>query len=187
MSCFPQAGEEQTRLTAAQWTEVLVTAAAPVDEWSSALCERWQDELGKGRFTECAMWMQEEALRASARGNYAHQEEAAATVGATQIEWTWLPAKHVRTVHEAAMWMPPADQSAEELRWVCASTFMLLAFTSFGRPNTGTALQWEHMLVDDDEVTVVLDKEKGRNHLALKLKLPIPRRGVVQLWELLEL
>ncbi|KAK3236515.1 hypothetical protein CYMTET_53350 [Cymbomonas tetramitiformis] len=87
----------------------------------------------------------------------AMQTAAAEAAGETETERTWLPAKYARTVHEA------------------------------GNTDTGTSLQREHVLMGDDELSVALTREKGKNHQRVKRWLSIPRRRVTRLRELLEL
>ncbi|KAK3277865.1 hypothetical protein CYMTET_14154 [Cymbomonas tetramitiformis] len=64
-----QLSEELTRLE--QWQEAEENNdVAPVNEWTSALRERWRGELGVSRFTELAVQMQEQALKEMKWGNY---------------------------------------------------------------------------------------------------------------------
>ncbi|KAK3248602.1 hypothetical protein CYMTET_41943 [Cymbomonas tetramitiformis] len=121
------------------------------------------------------------AVKAMARLQVAAAQEAGETVS----ERTWLPAKHVRTVHEAALTLVPDDE--EQLRLLRAYTFVLLSFLSFGRPDTCSSLQQENVMTDNDGVTIILTREKGRNHVLKKRRLSIPWWGVELLWELLEL
>ncbi|KAK3233814.1 hypothetical protein CYMTET_55911, partial [Cymbomonas tetramitiformis] len=111
------------------------------------------------------------AIKGMARLQVAAAQEA----GETVLERTWLPAKHVRTVHEAALTLVPDNE--EQLRLLRAYTFVVLAFLSFGRPDTGSSLQQENVITDDDGVTVILTREKGRNRVLKKRQLAIPWRG----------
>ncbi|KAK3280061.1 hypothetical protein CYMTET_12083 [Cymbomonas tetramitiformis] len=113
------------------------------------------------------------------------QVAAAQEAGVTVTERTWLLAKHVRTVHEAALTLVP--DSEEQLLWLRACTFVVLSFLSFGRPDTGSSLQQENVLTEYDGVTAVLTRKKGRNHVSKKRQLSIPWWGVELLEELLEL
>ncbi|KAK3287610.1 hypothetical protein CYMTET_4891 [Cymbomonas tetramitiformis] len=109
------------------------------------------------------------------------QVAASEATGVIVTERTWLPAKHVRTVHDAALTLEPEDQ--DQIRWLQACTYVMLAFVSFGRPATGTSLQQENVLMDEDGVTVVLNREKGKNHKLKKRQLSIPWWGVERLRE----
>eukprot|EP00854_Cymbomonas_tetramitiformis_P005762 gene5762-biopygen5782 len=100
------------------------------------------------------------------------QVAAAQEAGVTVTERTWLLAKHVRTVHEAALTLVP--DSEEQLLWLRACTFVVLSFLSFGRPDTGSSLQQENVLTEYDGVTAVLTRKKGRNHVSKKRQLSIP-------------
>ncbi|KAK3287560.1 hypothetical protein CYMTET_4938 [Cymbomonas tetramitiformis] len=151
--------------------------------------------------------MQEQALQESPRSNYGPkakkfkdicdsegwewlpasevtQVAASEAAGITMTERIWLPAKHVRTVHDAAFTPEPED--GDQLGWLRACTYVVLAFISFGRPDTGTPLQQENVLTNEEGVTVVLTREKGRNHRLKKRQLSI-WWGMERLRELLEL
>ncbi|KAK3289388.1 hypothetical protein CYMTET_3187 [Cymbomonas tetramitiformis] len=112
------------------------------------------------------------------------QVEASELAGITVTEHTWLSAEHVRTVHDATLTLEPDD--SEQLRWLRACMYVVLAFISFGRPDTGMSLQRENVLTDGDGVTVVLAREKGKNHRLKKRRLSIPWWRVERLREFLE-
>ncbi|KAK3270664.1 hypothetical protein CYMTET_20953 [Cymbomonas tetramitiformis] len=61
------------------------------------------------------------------------------------------------------------------------------AFATFSRPQTGTAMRRESLSWDNEGLSVVLQKEKGRNLQLQKRRLWIPVNGVAGLHELLEL
>ncbi|KAK3266272.1 hypothetical protein CYMTET_25089 [Cymbomonas tetramitiformis] len=185
---------------------------APVDEWTSALRECWREETVR---LYLAMLLDRGGIRAtslqpylSAINNYHEdmgwpgpakgrsvsravkgmarlQVAASEATGVTVAERTWLPAKHVGTVHEAALTLEPEDR--DHIRWLQAYTYVMLAFVSFGRPDTGTSLQQENVLMDEDGVTVALTREKVKNHKLKKRQLSILWWGVERLRELLEL
>eukprot|EP00854_Cymbomonas_tetramitiformis_P034136 gene34136-biopygen15828 len=94
---------------------------------------------------------------------------------------TWLPAGHVRCVHQAALRLTP--RSSEDLLLLQAFAYAVIAFVTFGRPDTGTSLSRQHVQCGSD-FSVVLLKEKGRRHLRTKRRLCIPWRGVARLREL---
>ncbi|KAK3278968.1 hypothetical protein CYMTET_13127 [Cymbomonas tetramitiformis] len=91
----------------------------------------------------------------------------------------------VAAAQEAALTLVPDDE--EQLRLLQAYIFVVLSFLSFGRPDTCSSLQQENVMTDDDGVTIILTREKGRNHVLKKRQLSIPWWGVELLRELLEL
>ncbi|KAK3245308.1 hypothetical protein CYMTET_45115 [Cymbomonas tetramitiformis] len=115
---------------------------------------------------------------ATIQAELAEQEENIET------QRTWLPAAHVRRVHEAALKFNPG--SPEELKLLRALTYVVVAFVTFGRPDTGTSLSRQHVHCGDEEFSVVLLKEKGRRHHRVKRRLTIPWKGVALLKELIE-
>ncbi|KAK3282899.1 hypothetical protein CYMTET_9388 [Cymbomonas tetramitiformis] len=115
---------------------------------------------------------------ATIQAELAEQEENIET------QRTWLPAAHVRRVHEAALKFNP--RSPEELKLLRALTYVVVAFVTFGRPDTGTSLSRQHVHCGDEEFSVVLLKEKGRRHHRVKRRLTIPWKGVTLLKELIE-
>ncbi|KAK3283685.1 hypothetical protein CYMTET_8630 [Cymbomonas tetramitiformis] len=112
------------------------------------------------------------------------QAELAVQEENIETQRTWLPAAHVRRVHEAALKFNP--RSPEELQLLRALTYVVVAFVTFGRPDTGTSLSRQHVQCGDDEFSVVLLKEKGRRHHRVKRRLTIPWKGVALLKELIE-
>ncbi|KAK3242252.1 hypothetical protein CYMTET_48045 [Cymbomonas tetramitiformis] len=98
-----------------------------------------------------------------------------------ETQRAWLPARHVRRVHEAALSLIP--RSSEELLLLRAYAYVVIAFVTFGRPDTGTSLSRQHVPCGDSEFSVVLLKEKGRHH-QVKRRLCIPWRGVARRKEL---
>ncbi|KAK3237947.1 hypothetical protein CYMTET_52011 [Cymbomonas tetramitiformis] len=112
------------------------------------------------------------------------QAELAVQEENIETQRTWLPAAHVRRVHEAALKLTP--RSPEELRLLRAFAYVVVAFVTFGRPHTGTSLSRQHVHCGDSEFSVVLLKEKGRRHRLVKRRLCIPWKGVALLQELIE-
>ncbi|KAK3260584.1 hypothetical protein CYMTET_30464 [Cymbomonas tetramitiformis] len=112
------------------------------------------------------------------------QAELAVQEENIETQRTWLPAAHVRRVHEAALSLTP--RSPEELQLLRAFTYVVVAFVTFGRPDTGTSLSRQHVHCGDSEFSVVLLKEKGRRHQRVKRHLCIPWKGVALLKELIE-
>ncbi|KAK3239265.1 hypothetical protein CYMTET_50799 [Cymbomonas tetramitiformis] len=112
------------------------------------------------------------------------QAELAVQEENIETQRTWLPAAHIRRVHEAALSLTP--RSPEELRLLRAFAYVVVAFVTFGRPDTGTSLSRQHVHCGDSEFSVVLLKEKGRRHHLVKRRLCIPWKGVALLKELIE-
>eukprot|EP00854_Cymbomonas_tetramitiformis_P003397 gene3397-biopygen3353 len=55
---------------------------------------------------------------------------------------------------------------------------VVFALVTFGRPDTGVSMLRKHISIADGTVSVVLHKEKGRQHVSLKRLLIIPVDGV---------
>ncbi|KAK3261475.1 hypothetical protein CYMTET_29616 [Cymbomonas tetramitiformis] len=108
------------------------------------------------------------------------QVAASEATGVTVTERTWLPAKHVRTVYDAALTLEPEDST--QLGWLRACTYVVLAFISCVWPDTGTALQQENVLTDEVGVTPEWgrsgsDPGEGQEHRLKKRQLSIPWVG----------
>ena len=125
------------------------------------------------------------AVTRAVRGMTAMQTEAEEEQGCSATERTWLPAAAVRRVHQAADEI--VVDSRESLELLRSCVYVVVAFVTFGRPQTGTAMLRESLLRDSSGLSVVLQKEKGRNHTRTKRRLRIPVDGVKGLHELLEL
>ncbi|KAK3279806.1 hypothetical protein CYMTET_12326 [Cymbomonas tetramitiformis] len=124
------------------------------------------------------------AVTRAVKGMATIQAELAVQEENIETQRTWLPAAHVRRVHEAALKLTP--RSPEELRLLRAFAYVVVAFVTFGRPDTGTSLSRQHVHCGDSEFSVVLLKEKGRRHHLVKRRLCIPWKGVALLKELIE-
>ncbi|KAK3288059.1 hypothetical protein CYMTET_4453 [Cymbomonas tetramitiformis] len=124
------------------------------------------------------------AVTRAVKGMATIQAELAVQEENIETQRTWLPAAHVRRVHEAALKLTP--RSPEELRLLRAFAYVVVAFVTFGRPDTGTSLSRQHVHCGDSEFSVVLLKEKGRQHQLVKRRLCIPWKGVALLKELIE-
>ncbi|KAK3273358.1 hypothetical protein CYMTET_18396 [Cymbomonas tetramitiformis] len=107
------------------------------------------------------------------------QVQAAEAAGKEQTVRTWLPARHVSAVHEHGLGLKPVGRAATELLKAC--TYVVLAFVTFVRPETGVSMCREHVRITTDDISVVLHKEKGRGHVRLRRRLTIPAAGVVGL------
>ncbi|KAK3276044.1 hypothetical protein CYMTET_15859 [Cymbomonas tetramitiformis] len=124
------------------------------------------------------------AVTRAVKGMATIQAELAVQEENIETQRTWLPAAHVRRVHEAALKLTP--RSSEELRLLRAFAYVVVAFVTFGRPDTGTSLSRRHVHCGDSEFSLVLLKEKGRRHHRVKRRLCIPWKGVALLKELIE-
>jgi len=122
------------------------------------------------------------AVTRAVKGMATIQAETAVEDENIETQRTWLPAGHVRRVHEAALRLTP--RSSGDLQLLRAFTYVVIAFVTFGRPDTGTSLSRQHVQCSDTDFSVVLLKEKGRRHLRTKRRLCIPWRGVDRLQEL---
>eukprot|EP00854_Cymbomonas_tetramitiformis_P034273 gene34273-biopygen23528 len=152
---------------------------APVDEWTSALQERWRDELGSKKLKdfcegEGREWLpaSEETARLylatllhsggiratslqpylSAINNYHEDMGWSGPAKGISVTRAVTGITHVRTVHDAGLTLEPENR--DQIRWLQACTYVVLAFISFGRPDTGTSLQQENVMMDEDGVTV---------------------------------
>ncbi|KAK3252221.1 hypothetical protein CYMTET_38464 [Cymbomonas tetramitiformis] len=112
------------------------------------------------------------------------QVQAAEAAREEQTVRTWLPARHVSAVHEHGLGREPVGRAATELLKAC--TYVVFAFVTFGRPETGVSMRREHINITGDDISVVLHKEKGRGHVRLRRWLTIPATGVAGLVRLLQ-
>ncbi|KAK3242308.1 hypothetical protein CYMTET_47996 [Cymbomonas tetramitiformis] len=124
------------------------------------------------------------AVSRAVKGMSALQVQAAEAAGEEQTVRTWLPARHVSAVHEHGLGLEPVGRAATELLRACA--YVVFAFVTFGRPDTGLPMRREHISITCDEISVVLDREKGRGHVRLRRRLTIPAAGVAGLVQLLQ-
>eukprot|EP00854_Cymbomonas_tetramitiformis_P034029 gene34029-biopygen4819 len=77
-------------------------------------------------------------------------------------ERTYLPAQHVWAAQKAATALTP--RTSEELRHLRAYVYTVVAYVTFGRLDTGVAMQRGYISSTEDVLSVVLLKEKGRRH-----------------------
>ncbi|KAK3242772.1 hypothetical protein CYMTET_47546 [Cymbomonas tetramitiformis] len=124
------------------------------------------------------------AVTRAVKGMTAMQTAAAEQQNVTETVRTYLPASAVRCVHKAALQLPLATEEQRKLFRACV--YVVVAFVTFGKPQTGTAMLRESLLRDSNGLSIVLEKEKGKNHLLCKRRLCIPREGVAELHELLD-
>ncbi|KAK3256116.1 hypothetical protein CYMTET_34727 [Cymbomonas tetramitiformis] len=152
---------------------------APVSEWTSALRERWRASEETVRLYLAAL-LQKGGIQATSMQPYLsainNYHEDMGLPG---------PAKG-RSVTRAVKALTLEQEDGDQLGWLQACTYVVLAFTSFGRSGTGTPLQQENVLMDEEGATLVLTREKGRSHKLKKRQLSIPSWGVERLRELLE-
>ncbi|KAK3266375.1 hypothetical protein CYMTET_24997 [Cymbomonas tetramitiformis] len=124
------------------------------------------------------------AVSRAVKGMSRLQVQAAEAAGEEQTVWTWLPAGHVSAVHEHGLGLEPVGRAATEPLRAC--TYVVFAFVTFGRPETGVSMRREHISITGDDISVVLHKEKGRGHVRLRRRLTIPAAGVAGLVQLLQ-
>ncbi|KAK3247800.1 hypothetical protein CYMTET_42715 [Cymbomonas tetramitiformis] len=136
------------------------------DEWDLALAGRCKSELGDSSLTELPVQMQGAALQNTTSGNY--WPKAAAFM------------RYVATVYAHESALQPAHQAETELLWAC--TYVVFVFVTFRRPDTGVSMQRAHMTVSDDVISVVLHKEKGRQHVYLTKRRPPSRQQGWEAW-----
>ncbi|KAK3268306.1 hypothetical protein CYMTET_23178 [Cymbomonas tetramitiformis] len=124
------------------------------------------------------------AISRAVKGMARLQVQAAEAAGEEQTVRTWLPARHVSAVHAHGLGLEPVGRAATELLRAC--TYVVFAFVTFGRPETGVSMRREHISITGDDISVVLHKEKGRGHVRLRRRLTIPAAGVAGLVQLLQ-
>eukprot|EP00854_Cymbomonas_tetramitiformis_P005485 gene5485-biopygen5487 len=118
------------------------------------------------------------------KGMASLQVEVADIQDEEETVWIWLPARYVTKVNAYGLVMQPSGRTEAELSRAC--TYVVFAFVTFGRPDTGVSVQQSHIAVADDVISVVLHKEKGRGHVRRKRSFTIPAAGVEGLVQLLE-
>ncbi|KAK3258262.1 hypothetical protein CYMTET_32688 [Cymbomonas tetramitiformis] len=64
--------------------------------------------------------------------------------------------------------------------------YVVFAFVTFGRPETGVSMRREHISITDGDVFVGLRREKGRGHVRLRRRLTISAAGVAGLVRLMQ-
>ncbi|KAK3266035.1 hypothetical protein CYMTET_25314 [Cymbomonas tetramitiformis] len=124
------------------------------------------------------------AISRAVKGMARLQVQAAEAAGEEQTVRTWLPARHVSAVHAHGLGLEPVGRAATELLRAC--TYVVFAFVTFGRPETGVSMRREHISITGEDISVVLHKEKGRGHVRLRRRLTIPAAGVAGLVRLLQ-
>ncbi|KAK3268805.1 hypothetical protein CYMTET_22712 [Cymbomonas tetramitiformis] len=106
------------------------------------------------------------------KGMSSLQMQAPDAAGEERTVRTWLPARHVSAVHAHRLGLQPVGRSETELLRACA--YVVFAFVTFGRPDTGVSMLRAHISIADGIVSVVLHREKGRAHARLERRLTIP-------------
>ncbi|KAK3246580.1 hypothetical protein CYMTET_43889 [Cymbomonas tetramitiformis] len=124
------------------------------------------------------------AISRAVKGMARLQVQAAEAAGEEQTVRTWLPARHVSAVHAHGLGLEPVGRAATELLRAC--TYVVFAFVTFGRPETGVSMRREHISITGEDISVVLHKEKGRGHVRLRRRLTIPAAGVAGRVQLLQ-
>ncbi|KAK3238792.1 hypothetical protein CYMTET_51231 [Cymbomonas tetramitiformis] len=93
------------------------------------------------------------------KGMSSLQVQAADDPGEEQMLRTWLPARHVSVVHAHGMGLHLVGRAETGL--LGARTYVVFAFVTFGRPDSGVSMLRTHISVAGDTVSMVLHKEKG--------------------------
>ncbi|KAK3273535.1 hypothetical protein CYMTET_18225 [Cymbomonas tetramitiformis] len=92
--------------------------------------------------------------------------------------------KGMSRLQEQKLGLEPVGRAAAELLRAC--TYVVFAFVTFGRPETGVSMRREHISITGDDISVVLHKEKVWGHVRLRRRLTIPAAGVAGLVQLLQ-
>eukprot|EP00854_Cymbomonas_tetramitiformis_P034267 gene34267-biopygen23376 len=150
-----------------QWGEHSVDRFA--SEISAQLPRHWTEKLGGNQHSGTTAEMQAAALEKTTADNYERHWKKFVKF-CTEENLQWLPA----TATTVPLYMAALQKS-------------VVAFVTFGTPQTGTAMLRESLLRDNNGLSIVLEKEKGKKHLLCKRRLCIPREGVAELHELLDL
>eukprot|EP00854_Cymbomonas_tetramitiformis_P034379 gene34379-biopygen28022 len=98
---------------------------------------------------ECESALTERAVRmqAAAFGD----QTAADEQGEERTVWTWFPTRHVSVVHACGLGMHHVGRAEMELLRAC--TYVVFAFRTFGRPDTGVSILREHISVSEDVIS----------------------------------
>ncbi|KAK3250312.1 hypothetical protein CYMTET_40303 [Cymbomonas tetramitiformis] len=89
------------------------------------------------------------AISRAVKGMSRLQVQAAEAAGEEQTVRTWLPARHVSAVHAHGLGLEPVGRAATELLRAC--TYVVFAFVTFGRPETGVSMRREHISITGGE------------------------------------
>ncbi|KAK3260102.1 hypothetical protein CYMTET_30927 [Cymbomonas tetramitiformis] len=77
--------------------------------------------------------------------------QAADEQGEERTVWTWFPTRHVSVVHACGLGMHHVGRAEMELLRAC--TYVVFAFRTFGRPDTGVSILREHISVSEDVIS----------------------------------
>ncbi|KAK3234392.1 hypothetical protein CYMTET_55334 [Cymbomonas tetramitiformis] len=129
--------------------------ASSLQPYLSAI-NNYPEDLGyeapaKGRSVTCAV-----------KGMAMLQANEGVVSGDILTERTYLPAQHVWAAQQAAAASTP--RTTEELQQLRAYVCTVFANVTFRRPDTGVAMQTEHISSTEEVLSVVLLKKKGRRH-----------------------
>ncbi|KAK3267531.1 hypothetical protein CYMTET_23912 [Cymbomonas tetramitiformis] len=94
------------------------------------------------------------AISRAVKGMSRLQVQAAEAAGEEQTVRTWLPARHVSAVHAHGLGLEPVGRAATELLRAC--TYVVFAFVTFGRPETGVSMRRGHINITGDDISVLL-------------------------------
>ncbi|KAK3235683.1 hypothetical protein CYMTET_54126 [Cymbomonas tetramitiformis] len=148
--------------------------------WKTVLLRHWTEKLGNNQHSNTAAAMQAAALEKSTADNYeAHWKKFVKFC--TEENLRWLPAT-TATVQLYMAALQNQIATAEQQNFT--ETVRTYLPASAVRPQT--AMLRESVLRDNNRLSIVLEKEKGKNHLLCKRRLCIPWGGVAKLHELLD-
>ncbi|KAK3282717.1 hypothetical protein CYMTET_9559 [Cymbomonas tetramitiformis] len=200
---YDDGDKEHLDMDKAKYEVVSAAAVHHVSSWDAAFQALWRGELGDSSHTDLAVQMQQAAWGDKTVGNYwpkaqvfmqfcaaegragvwravkgmsSPQVQAADEQGEARTVRTWLPARCVSAVHARRLGTHPVGRAEMELLRACA--YVVFAFVTFGRADTGVYMLRTHVSITGDTVSRVLHKQKGGRHVRLKRSLTIPTTGM---------
>ncbi|KAK3242436.1 hypothetical protein CYMTET_47877 [Cymbomonas tetramitiformis] len=160
--------EERYRVPRSVTTEGQQQEVRPTP-WRAALLQHWTGELGDNKYSDTAAAMQASALQRLTADNYGrHWEKFMKFCGEHGLQW--LPASATTVQLYVASLLESGTTEAAEQQDITETT----------ADRHGDA-ERESLLRDSKGLSIVLEKEKGKNHL-----LCIPKEGVAEPHELLD-
>ncbi|KAK3273086.1 hypothetical protein CYMTET_18658 [Cymbomonas tetramitiformis] len=193
--------EEKYRVFPSENEEEQPQQRATATPCKTALLRHWTEKLGDNQHSGTAAEMQAAALEKSTADNYERHWKKFVKF-CTQENLQWLPATAATVqLYMAALQSQGPATGRAVTRVVKGMTAMQTAAAeqqngtetvrtyfpaSAVRPQTGAAMLRASLLRDNNELSIVLEKEKGKNRLLCKRRLRILRGGVAELHELLD-
>ncbi|KAK3249513.1 hypothetical protein CYMTET_41066 [Cymbomonas tetramitiformis] len=182
--------------------ELVSPTATEPSGWDAGLPERWRGEPGDSSLTELAVKMNGAALGSKPVGNY---RPTAIRPSFCVEEDRQRPAScsphlsAINSYHEDMGFPGPAKsrglwRAVKGMIGIPAGAngglstckYTMFAIVTFGRPDTGVSMLREHISIAGDTISVVLHKEKRKQHDCLEKRLTIPADGVQGLVHLLQ-